>query len=138
MDADEVVGALQIPALRSRAQGDGETARAAQRLLEYVFVVAAFYEPRRYLAEDALDRAQAFLDLADAVKPGHPGVCAGLAHVHARSGRTAEALEALGCAADGGAITPETLETHQDFESLRREPGFGDLVQRARHSESSG
>jgi predicted esterase len=138
IDAGDVIRTLDIPALRARAQGRGEEARASQRLLEYVFVVAAFYEPRGYLADGALSRAHAFLEVADAVKPDHPGVCVGLARVYARSDRTADALDALACAADGGGVAPETLEAHADFESLRGEVGFGELVERARRTYGTG
>jgi predicted esterase len=137
LDAGEVVRTLDIPALRTRAQGRGEEARAAQRLLEYVFVVAAFYEPRQYLADGELSRAQAFLEVADAVKPKHPSVCVGFARVYARSDRTADAMDALACAVNGGGITPETLETHADFESLREQAGFDDLVERARRADGT-
>ena len=130
--ADPLIRDLGVEALRQRAEGDGEEARAAVRILEYAFVVTAFYEPPRYLDEGDPARAQVMLDVAAAIKPGHPLVCFGRARAHARLGQIAEGLDALECAVDAGAVALSTLEEHADLEALRSDPAIADLLERAR------
>jgi len=138
VDAEPVLRRLEVESLRERAEGQGEPARAAQRILEYLFVVTAFYEPPRYLDEGDPARAQVMLEVAAAIKPGHPLVCFGMARAHARQGQIAEGLEALACAVDAGSASVATLEEHADFEALRGHPAFAELVERAGRGAGGG
>ncbi len=87
-DLSESLKALQFARLEQQAadSSDRLAALGAAQLLEQVFVVTAFYEPRQALAEKNPARALALLAIAEAIHPGAPVVCAS----------RREALEQLG------------------------------------------
>ena len=49
--------------------------------------------------------------------------------------RGEEALEALDCAVDNGWRDPEAIVTGPEFEAIRADPAFDDLVGRLRHPQ---
>jgi predicted esterase len=89
---------LQIMRLVKQAAdtGDRSSALGAAQLLEQVFVVTAFYEPREALAGGNPARALGLLDIAEAIHPGSPFVCASRKEVLEKLGRAAEA-DAIRC-----------------------------------------
>ncbi len=92
---------LEIARLQRQAAdtSDRYAALGAAQLLEQVFVVTAFYEPREALASGRPERALALLEIADAIHPGAPFVCASRREALRKLGRTAEAA-ALRCSSD--------------------------------------
>jgi hypothetical protein len=84
---------LQIARLQREASDSGDRfgALGAAQLLEQVFVVTAFYEPREALAGGNAGRALALLEIADAIHPGAPFVCVSRKEVLGKLGRAAEA-----------------------------------------------
>ena len=95
-------------------------------------MAVAFYLPRDYIDTDP-ERALASLAVARAAKPESPRVCYEEARVHAAAGHTEEALDALECVVDSGAIrNPDGLEREPYLQMLRGEARFAELVERAR------
>jgi tetratricopeptide (TPR) repeat protein len=125
---------LEIAKLQARAArtDDPEDARTAQRILERVFVQASFYQPRYYMEQGEFEIAVAMFELADAIKPGSPRVCFGLAGALAQIGQYDRAFEALECAAASGALAGGQLESDSLLAPLRADARFGDLVRRIR------
>lgn len=133
-EAERMIRDLKIEELRGRAAGVGDTADAlaAQRNIETIFVQAIFYLPRDYIETDP-ERALASLSVARAAKPEHPRVCYEEARVHAAAGHTAEALDALECVVESGAIrSPDLLQSEPYLSRLAGEARFAELVERAR------
>lgn len=122
---------LRIESLRRRAEGsDDELDRhAARRMLEHIFVGASFYAPRTYLKEGQPERALAWLQIAEAISSGTPGVCYRRARANAQLGRTEEALKDLECALDAGIVDLEFIERDAYLEPIRQEPGYRRLVE---------
>jgi predicted esterase len=134
-EPERAVERLRLVRLVERAEGGvGEESKGARRLIEYVFVVTGFYEPARYLGEGDLERARGMLEVADFLKPNHPTVCYGIARVLGLEGHRSGALDALACAVAGGAVSAEALQSEAAFETLRDDPEFEALVERARAS----
>jgi len=122
---------LRVKSLLKRARADDPLeALGAQRLLELAFVNTAFYEPRDYMTAGDPQRAAAMLEVANAIKPSHPRVCYGLARARARLGWTEEALNALECAIDSGAVTAPFIEADDDLAPLRAVPRYRSLLSR--------
>lgn len=92
---------LQIARLQREAAdtSDRYAALGAAQLLEQVFVVTAFYEPRQALAGQNPARALAFLEIAESIHPGVPFVCASRKEALEKSGRADEA-SAIHCASN--------------------------------------
>ncbi|MEJ2317960.1 MAG: hypothetical protein P8Y21_01360 [Gemmatimonadales bacterium] len=133
-EAEKIIRDIDLAELRDRAQSLGDTADAlaARRQLENTFVAVAFYLPRDYIDTDP-ERALASLAVARAAKPESPRVCYEEARVHAAAGHTEEALDALECVVDSGAIrNPDGLESEPYLRTLRGEARFAELVERAR------
>ena len=97
-------------------------------MLETVFVYTSFYQPRALMASGHEETALATLQLAGAVKPGNPRVCYNRAKVHARLGRTAEAVADLSCVAEAGWAVPDLVEGDADLQPLRDEPALQKLL----------
>jgi dienelactone hydrolase len=131
------IRALDVERLREEAAqreeaakvDDAERADAAQRNLEQAFVALSFYEPRAQLERGDAARALLFLDVADAIKPGAPGVQLFRARALVQLDRTEEALTALERAVAGG-VAPTVLAGDTAFETLRAHPRFRALVGR--------
>ena len=69
---------LKIRQLEREAETgtDTLTVQAVRRLLSYAFLVLASYESSDAFREDNPARALALLDVANAIQPGSPSVCA--------------------------------------------------------------
>jgi hypothetical protein len=132
--AEKLIKDLKLEDLKRRAASVGDTAEAlaAQRLLEHTFVQTIFYVPRDFIDTEP-ERALASLAVARATKPENPRVCYWEARTHASAGNTKEALDALECLVDAGAIrNPDFLESETYLKRLSGEARFAELVERAR------
>jgi len=132
--AEKLIKDLKLEDLKRRAASVGDTteALAAQRLLEHTFVQTIFYVPRDFIDTEP-ERALASLAVARATKPENPRVCYWEARTHASAGNTKEALDALECLVDAGAIrNPDFLESETYLKRLSGEARFAELVERAR------
>jgi predicted esterase len=131
---------LRIRDLQRRARNttDSLGAQASQRMLENVFVLAAFYEPREYLAVREAERALALLALANEIKPGAPMVCYNRARALALLGRRDEAMSHLDCWARAIGSDVERLAQDSNLATLRSHPGFQAWLARLRESSEAG
>ncbi|HQR65931.1 MAG TPA: DUF1028 domain-containing protein, partial [Thermoanaerobaculia bacterium] len=66
--------------------------------------------------------------VADAARPGDPGVLYGLAGARALSGEDAAALEALRRAVAAGFCDRRRLDADPDFDRLHGDPAFEELI----------
>lgn len=132
--AEKMIKDLKLEEIRRRAETAPDTADAlaAQRLIETAFTNTIFYVPRDFIDTDP-ERALVSLSVARAAKPESPRVCYEEARVNASAGHTQEALDALECLVDTGAIrNPDFLESEDYLKRLSAEPRFAELVERAR------
>jgi predicted esterase len=131
---DLALARLQIRELQLQAaqQEDTLAALAARRRLDGVFVTAAFYEPREYLAHGEADRALALLALAGEITPAAPIVCYHRARALLQQGRMDQAVAELTCWADAldGALA--RLEQDTTLSLLRGHPAYEALLARLR------
>jgi dienelactone hydrolase len=120
--------------LRHAAEG-GPRADAALRVLAEVRSQFGFYLPRDFIASGAWARVVPSLRIATRVAPDDATLWYNLACSEARTGRAAEALVSLERALDLGIPRPTQLETDADLASLRSDPAFARLVEKARAAE---
>lgn len=125
---------LRIRELQDQAAQQEDTlgALAARRRLDGVFVTAAFYEPREYLAHGQADRALALLELAREIQPGAPIVCYHRARALLQQGRADQAVAELACWADALDGALERLEQDSTLSRLRGHAGYEALLARLR------
>jgi tetratricopeptide (TPR) repeat protein len=83
---------------------------------------------RLYAAGEYAEAADRARELADA-NPGYAGLLYNLACVESLAGRTADALEHLGRAIDGSERFRAFARGDSDFDPIRDEPGFAQLVE---------
>lgn len=131
-DVDDAVDQLGIEDLQRRAAraADSEASKAAQRMLESVFVLTSFYQPRESFGRGDFETALAFYRLADVIRPDEPRVCLGMARAYAQTEAPEEAFRALQCAARSASVTREALEDDDLLDPLRDDPRFGALMRR--------
>lgn len=111
IDIGDAARELRLDELRRRTDrvDAPNEAHAAQRMLESVFVRTSFYRPREALANGDWEMANAYLRLADVIKPRNAYVCLDLARSYAQLGQQPQALDALECAVQGGISVDSTL-----------------------------
>lgn len=113
---------------RRRDSSDLLEAQAAQRLLAHIFTYTAFYEARRYLAEERTIHALAVLAVADAIQPGSPQVCLGKARAYAQSGQQKKGLKALRCMEAAGMFSLDFVAGDPGLAPLRKGEAYRQLV----------
>ena len=131
-DVKRSVTELRIASLKREAADPSDPlgADAAHRLLALAFAHTSFYEPRQLLESAKPARALASLGVAEAIKPGHPGVCYRTAQALAQLGRREEAMASLACAVEGGVADAEGIEADTYLTPLREEPAYRALIER--------
>ena len=131
---DRAVERLQVRKLQRQAEKREDTlaAQAARRQLERLFVDAAFYEAREYLALGETSRALALLALAAEIKPRAPIVCYHRARALLQEGRAEQAVAELGCWADAVEGPLARLEQDTALARLRGRPDYEALLARLR------
>lgn len=92
---------LQIARLQRQTADttDRDAARGAAQMLENVFVITAFYEPREAMQSGDPARALALLEIAETIHPGAAIICTGRQAALTSLGRLADAA-ALPCASN--------------------------------------
>jgi hypothetical protein len=130
----EVLRDLRISALKREAAGSSNRleADAAQRLLEKVFVNAAFYGPRDLLRNGEAWRALLLLEVADAIKKDDFNVLVNFARAYASVGEEEKAIEALLQADAIVTLQASWLEEDPYLQALADEPEFQALLKRRR------
>jgi tetratricopeptide (TPR) repeat protein len=123
---------LRLSDLKKQAEDPSQPrrARAAQRMLEAVYVDMAFYLPRRYLEQDEPSRAIAMLQLADYIRPGSFNTWIFFARAYAQKGDSAKAIESLEKAHEIRPLDPDLLANDRYLEPIRDEARFQEMVQR--------
>jgi dienelactone hydrolase len=131
-DGYRVAEELGIEALNQTARVEAGTYEgdAARRVLESIFVVVSFYDPRSYFDREEWERALAVLEVAHRIHPEQPRVCFDLARAYARTDAPDRAVEALACAAASGQVEPDTILRHPDMQALRGRGDFEALLKR--------
>ena len=126
-----IIRELDLSDLKKQAVNESEPrkARAAQRILETVYVDAAFYFPRRYLEEGEPSHAVTMLQVADYIRPGVFRNFLYLARAYAQKGDTAKAIESLQKAHEIRPLDPDLLVEDTYLTPIREEPAFKELLQ---------
>jgi predicted esterase len=129
---ERAVERLLIGKLKRQAEQRDDTlaAQAARRQLERLFVDAAFYEAREYLAQGEASRALALLALADEIEPRAPIVCYHRARALLQQGRPDQAVAELACWADAVEGPLARLEQDTALAALRGHPAYEALLGR--------
>jgi predicted esterase len=126
--ARDLARLLAVDSLRREAaRGPSEAADAAQRLLEFAFVITSFYQPRYYLERNDWERALTMLDVAALIDAGHPRLCVQRALARAIGGHVKETVRELECARQAGALTAALL-ADRAFDRIRSSAEFRSLV----------
>ncbi|MEO8637204.1 MAG: hypothetical protein ABI587_18160 [Gemmatimonadales bacterium] len=117
---------LDVPATQRLAADhtDPETSLAAQRRLEHLVVMTAFYEPRDRFEKNDPAGALAMNDIARAILPDNSYLCYDRVRALAALNRIDEALTALACWLHAGNTTAAELDADPHLAPLRAEPEF--------------
>jgi predicted esterase len=118
--------------IRSSTSRDQAESLAARRLLAELNVHMGFYLPVEALQAKEDARAAFYLEIARMIDPGDSFAWYLRARIHARSRRTADAIEALSRAVDYGFRTVDLLDRDAAFDSLRTRPDFQSLAAQVR------
>jgi hypothetical protein len=126
--AEDLRRVLKIDSLkREAALAAGDASDAAQRLLEFAFVISSFYQARYYIALRDHERALLMLEVAAMIDAQHPRVCLHRGYALALGGRTKEAVRDLECARRAGLLTKSVL-ADRALDRIRGRPEFRALV----------
>ena len=132
MPPGRIVAELDLERLQALARGGGAGALAARRVLESLVTQTAFYRTRDFLAGGHYLRAAAVLEVATRIKPDNPTAWYNLACARSRSGRRAEALDALSRAVDAGFADAALAASDHDLDALRSDTRFPAILSRMR------
>ena len=130
MTVAKVVSALRIRELRKKAQS-GRTPDerlSAQRILNTLGVQTSYYLPKKFMDEKRYDRAVFVLSIAAEIEPESPRVWYNRAAAYARKGDRKKALADLRQAVERGWKDAAALDKDPDFEALRQEAGYKEIV----------
>jgi dienelactone hydrolase len=123
-----VAGAMDVDALRKRAEADTEDGRSARRVLSSIQVQTAFYLPREANERGDRERAALLLEVATAIRPDDPQLWYRLAAAQSRAGHSGKAVQSLHRAVTLGFTDGRRLAGDGDFERLRADPEFRRIV----------
>ena len=117
---------LDVPAMQRLAadRGNRDEADAAQRRLEHLLVMTAFYEPRDRFQRNDPGGALGMIDIARKIRPDTPYLCYDQARALAALNRIDEAMAALACWLRTGNMTAAELEADPNLAPLRGQPEF--------------
>jgi tetratricopeptide (TPR) repeat protein len=136
----QVVASLRIHELRKKAASAKEPDErlSAQRVLNTLGVQTSYYLPQKLMGEKRYDRAVFMLSIAAEIDPASPFVFYNRAAAYARKGDRRRALADLRQAVEKGWKDGAALEKDPDFESLRQEEGYKEIVKDLTPKPSGG
>lgn len=140
MTVTQVVSALRIRELRKKAQS-GRTPDerlSAQRILNTLGVQTSYYLPQKFMDEKRYDRAVFVLSVDAEIEPESPRVWYNRAAAYARKGDRKKALADLRQAVEKGWKDAATLDKDPDFEALRQEAGYKEIVKSIAPAKPAG
>ena len=126
----QVVAALKIYELRKKAASAKEPDErlSAQRVLNTIGVQTSYYLPQKLMGEKRYDQAVSVLSVAAEIDPESPYVWYNRAAAYARKGDRKKALADLRQAVEKGWKDAAALEKDPDFEALRQDAAFREIV----------
>jgi tetratricopeptide (TPR) repeat protein len=129
----QVVALLKIPELRKKAESAQSPATAderlsAQRILNTLGVQTGFYLPQTFAERKQYDREIFVLSIATEIDPKDPTVFYTRAAAYSKKGDARRALADLRQAADKGWKNAATIEKDPDFDGIRQDEGYKQLV----------
>ena len=130
--AKAIANRLGLPKLRKDAAADRPEAerRSAARLIEQLYVQAAFYQPRELISKREFRRAEISTGIAEELKPDRAGgAWYNLACFRATAGDRRGALDSLRAAVEKGFRDTALIETDPDLASLRGEMQYRSIVE---------
>jgi len=107
-----------------------DEARSARRILATLFVQTAFYMPQALFDRGDGKRAIISLEVADSIRVDDPSVHLGLARANALAGNRKRALREIDRAVELGIRDARVIGSQPEFESLRDDPRFAELLSR--------
>jgi tetratricopeptide (TPR) repeat protein len=136
----QIVTALKIHELRKKAESAPEPDErlSAQRVLNTLGVQTRYYLPQKLMSEKKYDQAVAVLSVAAEINPENPNVWYRRAAAYARKGDRKKALADLRQAVDKGWKDAVALEKDADFEALRQEEEYREIVRSLRPATEGG
>ncbi len=126
----QVVGLLRIPELRKKAESapTADERLSAQRILNTLGVQTGYYMPRTFAERKQYDREVFILSIAVEIDPKDPTVFYNRAAAYAKKGDAKRALADLHQAVVNGWKDAAVIEKDADFDSLRQDEGYKQLV----------
>jgi predicted esterase len=101
---------------------------SARRILNEIAIQTGFYLPRRYADQGKWDRVVFFLSIAAEVDPKDPSIFYWRAAAYARQHQTEKSIADLRKALAKGYSDLAALEKDADFESIRSERGYLEVI----------
>jgi dienelactone hydrolase len=137
--AKAIANRLGLPKLRKDASADRPEIerRSAARLIEQLYVQAAFYLPRELVSKREFRRAEISIGIAEELKPDRAaGAWYNLACFRATAGDRRGALESLRAAVAKGFRDTALVETDPDLASLRGEKDYRAILEELKRPTS--
>ncbi len=136
----QLLAALRIHELRKKAGSapDPDERLSAQRVLNTLAVQTSYYLPEKFMSERKYDQAIAVLSIAAEIDPEDPDVWYNRAAAYARKGDRKRALADLRHAVEKGWKDVAGLEKDPDFETLRRDEEYQEIVKSVKPEAARG
>ncbi|MBW8876629.1 MAG: hypothetical protein JF614_16815 [Acidobacteria bacterium] len=127
----QVVALLKIHELRRKAESapTADERLSAQRILNTLGVQTGYYLPQMFGERKQYDREVFILSVATEIDPKSPAVFYNRAAAYAKKGDRKRALADLRQAAGNGWKDRAAIDKDADFDGLRQDPEFKQLVQ---------
>ncbi|HJO04504.1 MAG TPA: hypothetical protein QGG47_11075 [Acidobacteriota bacterium] len=134
IDGAELIQYLDLERIKRQAADFDSPMRAlaGQRLIESVFVLFAYYQPRDYLAQGDPAAALELLEVADFLRPDSFNVLLFQARAYAQNGDSGQAVETLRRAHAIRELDASALGDDPYFDPIRGAAGFLELIAQLR------